>query len=621
MPIRRDITCAEELMKIGRDPNYPGNGVYTIRKDIQIASPWVSLPGVQGIELYGEGYWIGPLSAPLFESITDGVIQHVRLELAIDARGGDPSSGLEAVGGLARQGVRMDMDACEAYGSVTGLSHMGGFFGRMIDSDVWGLHNYANVTATAGMVGGVAGEGRGNRYRDCWNHGRIAAMGLDIEEAPGVAGGVIGQETPAMRAHEEDPREPFIEFCTNRGAIEAYSDAGGIVGCVASESDTRSAPFTMLWCGNFGEISCSGSGLRARAGNKRFGGIIGFAQRPCFLTECYNQNKVCGGAFVGGIVGLGQRAPSGEDTPENSCASARGDGAIENCANYDVICLARDDASPCQTDVSECVGGIAGALIGFGNLYSCQNKMTICSDGANAGGLVGLLEDGDVQSCQNEGFVHSSSDSVGGIVGCARSSGSRLKENSQPEEELELEKASEKAFINEAAASEDGRIEELSRIEECENHGEIEGGSKDIGGIAGCLAGGARVERCINWGSVRSASGEHVGGIAGYAFRMAGDLPNAVDNSISLAPHIQGVRGVHRVLGAEREMGETRLSGQADRGALLLGDNAFMGGTAYREETVTADDPQLGEDRLHGRSVSSAIAAAESIREMKRGAS
>ena len=579
MPIRRYITCAEELMKIGRSPEYPANGVYTIRKDIQITGAWESLPAATGIELYGEGYWIGPLSAPLFESLTDGVIQHVRLELAIDARGGDPSSGLESVGGLARFAARVDMDACEAYGFVTGLSHIGGFFGRMIDSDVWGLHNYANVSATAGMVGGIAGEGRGNRYRDCWNHGRISAIGADEGEAPGVAGGVIGQETPAMRSFEEDQREPFIEFCTNRGAIEAYSDAGGIAGCIAAEQDAEPAPFTMLWCGNFGEISCSGSGLRAGAGNQRFGGIIGHAQRPCFITECYNQNKVCGGAYVGGIMGLGVNGLSDD-------ASERGDGAIENCVNYDVICLAREETSDAQPPETGCVGGIAGALVGFGNLFSCQNKMTICSDGPDTGGIVGLLEDGDVQACYNEGFVHSALNSVGGIVGRAIG-GDPVRGNSEVT---------------------------VSRIEECENHGEIEGGPEGIGGIAGCLAGGAHMERCINWGSVRSAAGLHVGGVAGYACMSGGRPGNTLSDSISLSPHIQGGSAVHRVLGAEKVEGAARLSCQADASTLLHGDNTSVSGLAYREETVADGDPQLGADRLHGLSVPSAVAAADDIR-------
>ncbi|MDR2505897.1 MAG: hypothetical protein LBD16_07320, partial [Oscillospiraceae bacterium] len=211
MAKRIDIRTAEELMKIGTDGEYPSDGIYTLKADIKIDAPWTPLPNAAGIEIYGEGCWIGPLDAPLFESITSGVIQHVRVEVSIDGR----ESG-KPVGGIAREGVRMDMDACEVYGSITGVSLVGGFFGSMTDSDVWGLHNYANISATSGIVGGILGLGRGNRFRDCWNHGVISALGIN-GDTKGFAGGIVGIETPALRSHEAEPREPFIEFCFNRG--------------------------------------------------------------------------------------------------------------------------------------------------------------------------------------------------------------------------------------------------------------------------------------------------------------------------------------------------------------------------------------------------------------------
>ncbi|MDR0396235.1 MAG: hypothetical protein LBH66_02900 [Oscillospiraceae bacterium] len=579
MGVRRDIRTAAELAKIGLDPEYPSDGVYTLRSDIQIADPWRSLPRAEGIELYGEGYWIGPLSAPLFDSLCRAVIQHVRLELAIDARGerdvAQSPDDLRA-GGLARLGERVDMDACEAYGSVTGIARVGGFFGELIDSDIWGLHNYANVSAISGLAGGVAGTGRGNRYKDCWNHGRIAALGALAGSPRGIAGGIIGQETPATRSGGEDTREPFIEFCTNRGSIESYADAGGIVGRVAAREGEPNAPFTMLWCGNFGEIASGGAGQRAADGNARFGGIVGHAMRPCYISECYNQNKVCGGAYIGGIVGLG----------EGDADSAL-DGAIEYCVNYDLICLTDDTPAGMRSSREGCAGGIAGAAASFGGFFQCTNKMTICSDCPYTGGLVGRLTDGEMRGCVNEGFVHCMAAEVGGIVGGAMDTSDE---------------------------------EPLCALVACENHGDVEGGAQAAGGIAGRLLDGVRVEQCVNWGCVRSAMGAFVGGIAGFAGRSDANRSsraNSIKNALSAATHVQGAYGVHRVLGGEDSPGETGISAQADRGTLLTGDNTALGGMRYQEQPVQPDDNQLGITFMQGESISSAATAAERIRGMR----
>jgi hypothetical protein len=583
MGVRRDIRSAAELAKVGLDPEYPADGVYTLRGDIQITGPWRPLPRAEGIELYGEGYWIGPLSAPLFDSLARAVVQHVRLELAIDARGErgaaqPPDS--PRVGGLARLGERVDMDACEAYGSVTGIARVGGFFGELVDSDIWGLHNYANVSAIAGLTGGVAGIGRGNRYKDCWNHGRIAAIGSMPDAPRGVAGGIIGQETPATRVDEEDPREPFIEFCTNRGSIESYADAGGIVGRVARMDGLPNAPFTMLWCGNFGEITCGSAGQRAADGNARFGGIVGHAMRPCYISECYNQNKVCGGAYIGGIVGLGE---GDTDTAL--------DGAIEYCVNYDLICLTDEALPGTRSGRDGCAGGIAGAAVSFGGFFQCVNKMTICSDCPYTGGLVGRLVDGEMRGCVNEGFVHCMAAEVGGIVGGARDTGN-------------------------------GDAEPLCALAACENHGDVEGGAQAAGGIAGRMLDGVRMERCVNWGCVRSAMGAFVGGIAGFAGRSGnegGGRVNRIVDALSSATHVQGAYSVHRVLGGEDTPGETELSALADRGTLLTGDNTALGGLRYQESPVLGGDSQLGMGLMQGESISSAATAAERIRGMRGG--
>ncbi|GHU70323.1 hypothetical protein FACS1894184_15630 [Clostridia bacterium] len=603
MGVRRDIRSAEELAKIGLSPEYPADGVYKLRCDIQIEGPWQSLPPADGIELYGEGYWIGPLSAPLFESLSRAVIQHVRLELAIDVRheqdpaehegsadfvdsqhssdsARDTSRGLLSVGGLARLGERVDMDACETYGSVTGIVRAGGFFGELIDSDIWGLHNYANVSAIAGLAGGVAGIGHGNRYKDCWNHGRISAMGMLADAPRGIAGGIIGQETPAMREHEDDPREPFIEFCTNRGAIESYADAGGIVGRIAKPDGESGAPFTMLWCGNFGEIACGSMGQHAVDGNTRFGGIVGHAMRPCYISECYNQNKVCGGAYIGGIVGLGE-----------GDADTALDGAIEYCVNYDLICLSDETTPGMRSSPNGCAGGIAGAAVSFGGFFQCTNKMTICSDCPYTGGLVGRLVDGEMRGCVNEGFVHCMAGEAGGIVGGASDTG-------------------------------DADAEPLCALIACENHGDVEGGAQAAGGIAGRLLDGVRLERCVNWGCVRSAMGAYVGGIAGFAGYSSDEnsgsvRKNRIVDALSASTHVQGAFSVHRVLGGEDVQGSTEISAQADRGTLLTCDNTALGGLRYQESTVLNGDDQLGLLRMQGESISSAATAAERIRGMQ----
>lgn len=469
MPIHRGISCAKELMMIGVHQSYPENGVYTLTKNIRIDAPWKPLRRVRGIEIHGEGYWISGLDAPLFDAIENGIIAHVRLEVDIS---GDS---VGHAGSLARHGERMDIDACETYGRVEGGAVVGGFFGSMVDSDVWGLHNYARATSTDGFCGGICGRGKGNRYRDCWNHGDICSFG---SSSPLIcAGGIVGEEQPSLRSFEQDKREPFAEFCSNRGAVESFLDAGGIVGRIECAEGDEKTPFTILWCGNFGEITTSQSA--ESEGGVRFGGIVGHAKRPAFISDCYNQNKICANGYAGGIVGLAEN---------NDGTGERGNGTIENCVNHDLVC----------GNYGSNIGGIVGAIDNFGGIYSSTNKMTICCGGVNAGGVVGHTRGCEIIHCVNEGYVRGEAGLSGGVAGCA----------------------------------------DDSQLNDCVNHAEIEGGA-DIGGIAGHIA-AASVEKCVSFGNVR-CSGSRAGGLVGFAEGEC-SIVNCVAAGLRLQAHTEGRR-------------------------------------------------------------------------------
>jgi hypothetical protein len=297
--------------------------------------------------------------------------------------------------------------------------------------------------------------------------------------------------------------------------VEAFANGGGIVGNVAADEALESqTPFTILWCGNYGEVTASAKGLAAHGGNKNFGGIAGRVDRPCFITECYNQNKVCGGAFVGGIVGSASGFASGGRTES--------DGVMESCVNHDLICQSIGECgSVCgDADAEGCAGGIVGASISFGGIFSCTNKMTICANANNAGGIAGKFENCEMQNCTNEGYVSSNASSAGGIVGVVSST-------------------------SDAA--------EPASIVKCGNHGEVEGSGESVGGIAGLISGNVIINGCASFGSVRGNSADGVGGIAGSVCNAncdeLGSL-GAIKESLVLCPYVKGASNVHKAIGS-----------------------------------------------------------------------
>ena len=118
-------------------------------------------------------------------------------------------------------------------------------------------------------------------------------------------------------------------------------------------------------------------------GNNHVGGVCGYANSNCSLTNCYNTGTVSGNNYVGGV-----------------CGYAR-DGSLTNCYNTGTV----------KGELY--VGGVCG--------YSFENSLSHCDNtgavsGNAAGGVCGYARDGSLTNCYNTGTVKGEL-YVGGVCG------------------------------------------------------------------------------------------------------------------------------------------------------------------------------------------------------------
>ena len=233
---------------------------------------------------------------------------------------------------------------------------------------------------------GFFGYVQGGEIRNLTLKGTVSTTGRR-------AGGFIGAINGSAK----------VENCTNHCSVEAFANAGGIVGFVSP-----SAGVTISGCKNYGTITGT------FADSTGTGGIIGSTGSSGSMTisGCANYGDVTGERIVGGIVGYFYGADANSAT-----AQANAKYKLYNCLNGGTVTA----TSKTQSDV----GGILGIAYRVGGIHSCYNEGSVvikntCTK-AYAGGICGRTQTvGKIAYSYNATkptYSGSNSNYVQGIVG------------------------------------------------------------------------------------------------------------------------------------------------------------------------------------------------------------
>ena len=232
---------------------------------------------------------------------------------------------------------------------------------------------------------GFFGYVQGGEIRNLTLKGTVSTTG---RRAGGFIGAINGSAT--------------VENCTNHCSVEAFANAGGIVGYVHP-----SAGVTISDCKNYGTITGTYADKTGTAGIIGSTGNVG----SITVSGCANYGAVTGTQIVGGIVGYFY----GVDSKAVALGSAK--FKLFNCLNEGTITA----TGKTQSDV----GGILGIAYYVSGIHSCHNKGAVVIENtctkAYAGGICGRANGvGKIAYCYNATkptYSGSNSNYVQGIVG------------------------------------------------------------------------------------------------------------------------------------------------------------------------------------------------------------
>ena len=264
--------------------------------------------------------------------------------------------------------------------SVTGLSCVGGCFGRVYDYISNGVNPYTvtlsnlknngTVTCEDDYAGGIVGHIDGTATGI---GGSLTITIIDCDNKGSVTGtchvaGIVGYACSDTGS--------VIESCTNVSSINAEA----FTGCIAGST----MRFVILDCTNEGsELNATGYFLEEGKKYAYVGGIVG---KGTCLRDCANYVDIQytgGGDFVGGLMGFCDVGPA---VTGYSLASDTAEANFKNLVNYGSI------------SGSSYVGGIIGGIMYFWT-NGCK-KLTAT-----------------FESLINSGNVYAEMDYVGGISG------------------------------------------------------------------------------------------------------------------------------------------------------------------------------------------------------------
>ena len=171
------------------------------------------------------------------------------------------------------EGENLTLQYCENYATIEGwsASGIGAWVYPKSGSDVYGLYNYGEVTAT-NRAGGIFANWGGANLSFCYNAGNVTVSENQYGKMP--AGGIVGVAGG----------KTTIEYCLNEGTVANLSvvdqynaSAGGILG------QNPGSAVTIRCCINYGNVSaanCAAAGI----GVSLYGGIT--------AVKCHNEASV-----------------------------------------------------------------------------------------------------------------------------------------------------------------------------------------------------------------------------------------------------------------------------------------------------------------------------------------
>ncbi|MDR2506188.1 MAG: prealbumin-like fold domain-containing protein [Oscillospiraceae bacterium] len=264
--MRIQITDEKGLAAITSDNEYE------LSNDVKVSKSWVSLSGVSGVTIYGNGYKISRLYKPLFGSVSFVKLYNVAVECDIHELSG------RYVGAFMRYGLQPTLSECKAHGFVSGAEYVGGLVGDASQATIEHCVNYAEISASS-YFGGIVGCVSHSNVSGNVNHGGLRPIQKSV-----FGGGIAGKMQD----------ECYVCDNVNYGTINEFkiNCCGGIVGGLSGSRVFR---------GNINRGIINGG--------RHVGGIAGIADNSCILNnECImpvSGNK----DNTGGIVGYAESAP------------------------------------------------------------------------------------------------------------------------------------------------------------------------------------------------------------------------------------------------------------------------------------------------------------------------
>ena len=231
---------------------------------------------------------IGPSSSREFLGVLDGQGYAIK-GLYLNSK----SSKTALVGILGATGVIKNLTVS---GHIKSTDSSTGAFAGTCHGSIINCVNNAEITTSAGLVGGIAGsvdknDGDTISIINCLNTGKITAGG-------GAVAGITGSLGEGCK----------LENCVNTGDVNSTSSTGigGIVGNMNDDSAVAN-------CVNTGDVAASTPNSKWGGANN-VGGIAGSASRNTTITNCVSTGNVTAtphpddtsgrtGTYIGGILG------------------------------------------------------------------------------------------------------------------------------------------------------------------------------------------------------------------------------------------------------------------------------------------------------------------------------
>lgn len=416
------IKTFEDLDKIGKEQNYPLNGLYIQAEDIKftetnILKPIENFTGIYNgnsktiynlqLNIYKDHVGIfaenkGKLKNMIVSNYNivteyssvgtivgnnEGLITNCIVKEGNVATPESSGKGGLCIGGIC--GMNQNggtIKQCTNYSTVSGNQKLvGGICGYSLGGNIESCYNYGNIEGNY-QVGGIAGDSQGNDensiiyLKNCKNFGNI--KGIKNEESTYIHSSIAGIVGCNFKYS-------ILQDNENQGKIESNAQAqGGISG---------SNYYIIRGCNNTGELINT-----KEEGNTLVGGITGYNLGK--IENCFNKGNISGsmegGLFIGGVVGCSTKTTS----------SGVNDVGTENCYNTGNV------------SGNKYVGGIAGRVSTGASINSCYNIGEVLGD-ICVGGIAGdTISDTskEIKNSYNKGNVTANTSYVGGIVGIIR---------------------------------------------------------------------------------------------------------------------------------------------------------------------------------------------------------